>query len=154
MIHWLRSWQGISDIMWLVFLLLVLGYFWRKWLFLNQVKYWLITKGRITQFFWTRDGRHIWPKIEYTYQVCDMDFIGEYFFLDTANNNPHSHYSRYLAYRTAIAFEKDQDIDVYYNPNNPAQAVLDIRIPRKLKFIIVLLITMIGVHLLMIIRSW
>lgn len=128
----------------------MLWYFWRDRQFLAQAKYWLITKGRITLFEWTQEGPRLWPKIQYTYQVFDKDFYGEYLFLDTAHNNPNSKYARNIAYRAAMAYEDDVDIDVFYNPNNPQQAVLDITIPRKLNLIIVLLLILIILHLVIV----
>lgn len=116
-----------------------------------QTKFWLITKGRITSFEWTKAGPRLWPRIEYRYQVFDNDFQGEYLFLDTSHNNPNSKYARHVAYRAAMAYENDEEIDVYYNPNNPYQAVLDTTIPRKLNLIIALLLALIVFHLVMVV---
>lgn len=147
MTNWLLSWHWLLDLLWLIFLLVLLRHFWRDRQSLQQTKFWLITKGRITRFVWTREGHQLWPKIEYTYQVFDRDFIGEYLFLDTSHNNPNSKYARKVAYRAAIAFEKDEEIDIFYNPNNPEQAALDVTMPRKLNLIIILLVLLIIVHL-------
>ena len=153
--NWFLSWRGLLDVVWLLFLLSLLLHFWRDRQLLRQTRFWLITKGRITQFRWSQDGPRIWPKIEYSYQVFDHDFQGEYLFLDTAHNNPNSKYARQVAYRAAIAYEKDEEIDVFYNPNNPQQAVLDITIPRKLNVIIALLVAFIILHLtIMVYRLW
>ena len=119
------SWRGLLDILWLLFLLSMVWHFWRERQLLTQTKFWLITKGRITSFEWTKVGPRLWPRIEYRYQVFDKDFQGEYLFLDTSHNNPNSKYARQVAYRAAMAYENDEEIDVYYNPNNPYQAVLD-----------------------------
>lgn len=151
---WMVSWQGVIDIAWLLFLLVLLKHFWSERQFLSQARDWLITKGRMTQFLWTRDGNRVWAKIEYTYHLYDQDFVGEYFFLDTSHNNPNSSYSRQVAYRAAVAFEKDEEIDVYYNPDNPNQSALDVRIPGKLNVIISLLLFLIGLHLLVVLRRW
>jgi hypothetical protein len=142
--------RGVLDLVWLFFLLFMLWHFWRARRFLAQTKFWLITKGRITRFEWTREGPRLWPKIQYTYQVFDKDFYGEYLFLDTSHNNPNSKYARKVAYRAAVAYEEDKDIDVFYNPNNPEQAVLDITIPHKLNLIIVLLVLLIILHLVVV----
>lgn len=145
------SWRGLLDLAWLFFLLFMLRYFWRNRQFLAQSKDWLITKGRITLFEWTQEGPRLWPKIQYTYQVFDKDFYGEYLFLDTSHNNPNSKYARKIAYRAAMAYEDDVDIDVFYNPNNPQQAVLDITMPRKLNLIIALLLILIILHLVVVV---
>jgi hypothetical protein len=140
------SWRGMLDLIWLFFLFYLLWHFWRDRQFLAQAQYWLITKGRITLFEWVREGPRLWPKIQYKYQVFDHDYYGEYLFLDTSLNNPNSKYAREIAYRAAMAYEDDVDIDVFYNPNNPEQAALDITIPRKLNLIVALLIGLIIVH--------
>jgi Protein of unknown function (DUF3592) len=145
------SWRGLLDVVWLLFLLSMLWYFWRERHILAQTQFWLITKGRITQFEWTGEGYQLWPKIEYTYQVLNQDFRGEYLFLDTSLNNPNSKYARKVAYRAAVAYEKDAEIDVFYNPNDPQQAALDISIPPKLNLIIVLLVVLIILHLVIVI---
>ena len=144
------SWRAGLDLIWLIFLLYLLWHFWRDRQFLAQTQDWLITKGRITLFEWTREGPRLWPKIQYKYQVLDQDFYGEYLFLDTAHNNPTSKYARMVAYRAAVAYEEDAEIDVHYNPNDPKQAVLDITIPRKLNLILVLVAALIIVHLVVV----
>lgn len=143
--------RGMLDLAWLFFLLFMLWHFWRARQFLAQTKYWLITKGRITVFKWTHEGPRWWPQIQYSYQVFDQDFCGQYLFLDTSHNNPNSKYARKVAYRAAMAYEDDREIDVFYNPNNPQQAVLDITIPRKLNLIIVLLGLLVILHFVVIV---
>ncbi|MBA2711180.1 MAG: DUF3592 domain-containing protein [Tatlockia sp.] len=143
------------DFIWLLFLLYLLWHFWRDRQFLAQAQDWLITKGRITLFEWTREGPRLWPKIQYKYQVFEQDYFCEYFFLDTSLNNPNSKYARNVAYRAALAYEDDVDIDVFYNPNDPKQAALDITIPWKLNLIIFLLSGFIALHLAVVLaRLW
>lgn len=151
MLSRLLSWQSLLDLVWLLFLIFLLRYFWRDRKALVQTRSWLITKGRITSFEWTREGPRLWPRIKYSYQVFDQDFVGEYLFLDTAHNNPNSKYARKVAYKAAMAYERNAEIDVFYNPNNPEQAVLDITMPKKLNLILVLLIMLIILHLVVII---
>lgn len=151
MANWLLSGRGMVDVIWLVFLFYLLWHFWRDRQLLARTRHWLITKGRITQFEWARVGRQLWPKIQYTYQVFDQEYASEYLFLDTSHNNPTSKYARLVAYRAAVAYEDDVDIDVFYNPNNPKQAALDITIPRKLNVIIALLIALIILHVVVVI---
>jgi hypothetical protein len=50
-----------------------------------------------------------------------------------------------------VAYEEDADIDVFYNPNNPTQAALDITMPRKLNLIVGLLLALIILHLVVVI---
>lgn len=154
MVHWIMSWRGFLDLVWLFFLLFLLRYFWRNRQSLKQSQSWLITKGHITQFAWIEERHRLWPKIEYSYQVFDRDFQSESFFLDSPHNTPNSQYARKLAYRVAVAYEKDETIDVYYNPNNPQQAVLDTSIPRKLDVIIGLLIALILLHFVIVVCRW
>lgn len=147
MTNWLVSSQGFMDILWLSFLLFLLWHFWQERQALKIASHWLITKGRITQFVWAQEEHRLWPKIEYSYQLFDQDFKGEYLFLDTSRNNPASKYARKVAYRAAMAFEHDEEIDIYYNPDNPLQSALDVRIPTKLNVIIGLLLFLLALHL-------
>lgn len=140
------SWQTLADITWFILLILLFRHFWIDRKSLMKTHNWFLTKGRIIHFLWTKEGAHVWPKIEYTYQVFNQEFKGEYFFLDTSHNNPNSKYARLIAYRAAMAYEHHEDIDVFYNPLDPSQAVLDIRIPRKLNVIIGLLGGLIVLH--------
>lgn len=149
------SWHSFLDLAWLILLLFMLVYFWRDRHLLQQTKYWLITKGRITSFEWAQEGARIWPRISYVYHVFDQEFQSEYLFLDTSHNSPQSKYARGVAYRAAVAYQNDEEIDVFYNPNNPHQAALDITMPLKLNIIIILLIALIVLHLCFIIgRLW
>lgn len=144
------SWQSVLDLGWLLFLLLILGYFWSIRREIRQAQVWPKTKGRITYCKWTVAGHRLWPEIEYIYHIGEQDFIGEHLFLDTSHRDPSSKYARKLAYKVAKAYQKDETIDVYYNPAKPEQAVLDTRIPGKLNFILVLIVAFIVAHLIII----
>lgn len=144
---WLVMWRWILDLGWLVVLFIVLRHFWRDRQTLLQAQSWLQVKGRITVCEWTKAGHSVWPKIEYSYQVHDKNLTGEYLFLDTAHNNPNSSYARRVAYKAAVAFKEDEEIDVYYNPNQPEQSALDVTMPKKLNVILILIGTLIVVHL-------
>jgi len=147
MLDLILSWRSVADMAWLIFLLVMLRHFWLERWVLQEAHYWLLTTGQVTRLEWTQEGHQLWPKIEYTYQVNDRDFLGEYFFLDTAHNNPNSKYARKVAYRAAVAYQKGEAISVYYNPENPQQSALDVHIPYKLNVIIGLLIVLIVSHL-------
>lgn len=144
---WQLVWRLMIDLGWLFFLLLLFRHFWQDRQGLIGAKYWLITKGHITSCEWTKIGHSVWPKIEYSYQVCGKELTGEYLFLDTAHNNPNSKYSRNIAYKVAVAFKEDEDIDVYYNPSDPNQSALDVTMPIKLNIILILIGTVIVIHL-------
>jgi hypothetical protein len=141
------SLKTLVDLGWLVFLLLVFRYFWRARRVTGQTKHWVKTRGRVTQCEWAVHGHSIWPKIEYIYQIDDKDVTGEYLFLDTVHNDPNSKYARNMAYKVANAYKNNEDIDVYYNPDRPEEAVLDTTIPRKLNLILVFTATLIILHL-------
>lgn len=141
------SLKTLVDLGWLVFLLLVFRYFWRARRVTGQTKHWVKTRGRVTQCEWAVQGHSIWPKIEYIYQIDDNDVTGEYLFLDTVHNDPNSKYARNMAYKVANAYKNNEDIDVYYNPDKPEEAVLDTTIPRKLNLILVFTATLIILHL-------
>ncbi len=144
---WHFSAKWVLDLGWLLFLLILLKHFWQDRKELLRTQSWLITKGHITHCEWTTIGHSVWPKIEYSYQVHERDLVGEYLFLDTAHNSPSSKYSRQVAYKAALAFKEDAEIEVFYNPNNPEQSALDITMPKKLNFIIILLGALIFLHL-------
>lgn len=145
--NWLTIWRWTLDFLWLLALLYVFRHFWQKRANLLIAQHWLQTKGRVTACEWTQVGHSVWPKIEYTYQVNEQSLIGEYLFLDTAHNNPNSKYSRSVAYKAAVAFQENAEIDVYYNPNQPEQSALDVTIPSKLNIILILIGMLIVVHL-------
>ncbi|MFT4058489.1 MAG: DUF3592 domain-containing protein [Legionella sp.] len=136
---WLSIWRWILDLSWLFVLLILLRYFWQSRKSLAAAQAWLKTKGHITSCEWSTIGHSVWPKIEYSYQVYDRDLVGHYLFLDTIHNNPNSKYARQIAYKVAVAFKENNEIDVYYNPNHPEQSALDVAMPKKLNFILMLI---------------
>ncbi len=145
--NWFMSSRSFIDLLFLVFLMLTLRYFWKERSFLCQTQHWLKTKGHMIQFKLTNKENRYWPKIAYTYQVFGKTFTGHALFLDTTHNSPASRYSRRVAYQAALAYERNTEIEIYYNPNDPGQCVLDITIPRKLNAIIATLILIICVQL-------
>jgi hypothetical protein len=131
------------DLIWLLFLLMLLGYFLYVRKRINRTKNWIKTSGHITACEWSTQGHQVWPKIQYTFEVDGNEMIGEHLFIDTAHNNPASKYARKLAYKVAQAHKHNESIDVYYELGNPKNAVLDIKMPWKLNFIISLLLGLI-----------
>ncbi len=147
MTDWLTSWTGLLDMLWLLFLLFILNYFWKDRKALMQTRNWIKTKGKVTDIQWTQEKHRTWPEIEYSYLVNDLEYIGQYLFLDTAHNNPNSLYARRIAYKAAMSYEKNQELTVYYNPMQPEQSALDITMPRKLNVVIAFIIGLIIFHL-------
>lgn len=142
----LNTGRWILDIGWLVILLILLMHFLRDRKELLKAQSWLRAKGHIISCEWVEAGHSVWPKIEYSYQVFEQDLIGEYLFLDTSHNNPHSKYSRLIAYKVAMAFKEGSEIDVYYNPNQPDQSALDVTMPVKLNVILICIVVLIVIH--------
>ncbi|MGC1182399.1 DUF3592 domain-containing protein [Legionella sp.] len=136
---WHGIWRCVLDLGWLTVLFILLRHFWLDRQILLQAQTWLKVKGNITTCKWTQNKHNVWPKIEYSYQVHDQTMIGEYLFLDTAHNNPNSKYARNVAYKAAVAFKENKEIDVYYNPNHPEQSALDVTMPNKLNVILILI---------------
>ena len=143
----LHSGRWMLDIGWLIVLLILLLHFLRDRKALVQAQSWLKVKGHITSCEWVEQHHSIWPKIEYSYQIHDKDLVGEHLFLDTSHNNPYSKYSRRIAYKAAIAYKENAEIDVYYNPNNPEQSALDVTMPSKLSIILLLIVAMLVIHI-------
>lgn len=131
-------------------LLLFLNYFIRDLKLLRHSHQWLKTKGQITQCELIKQGHTYWPRIEYHYTINDREFTGHYFFVDTSLNNPNSRYARELAYRIINAYNKGEEVDIYYDPNKPTVSALDVTIPKKLYLILGLIFLLITVHLFLI----
>ncbi len=140
------SGQTILDLGWLLFLTLLFAYFWRARKLTEQTKLWFKTQGRITYCELVPYEECLWPKIEYVYQVDNQEFTSQILFLDIAHNNLHGAHPRALAYRLVSAFKEDETIDVYYNPDNPEQAVLDTTIPWKLNMILGVIAALLLLH--------
>ena len=151
---YLFSWQNLFDLGWLLFLLLMFWYFWRVRQFTLQTRYWVKTRGRVTRCEWTTSGHRVWPKIEYIYQVGERDYTGEYLFFDTEHNDPNSAYSRLVAYKVVNAYTKNEDVDVYYNPDRPEQAVLDTTIPRKINVALGFIAALVVLHVIIKAATW
>lgn len=135
------------DLGWLLFLFILLKHFWQDRKALLRAQSWLKTKGHIVTYELNTVGQTAWPKIEYSYWVHDRELTGEHLFLDTSHNNPYSKYSRQIAYKAAMAFKENAEIEIYYNPNHPEQSALDITMPFKLDIILILIGFLIILHL-------
>lgn len=143
--------RAFLDLSWLAILLIMFHHFWKSRQILLDAQGWLKAKGHVTRYKLIREGHTLWPKIEYEYFVYDKNLIGHYLFLDTAHNNPHSKYSRDVAYKAAIAYQEHLEIDVYYNPNRPEESALDVTMPSKLTAILVVIGMLIGVQLVLVV---
>lgn len=145
--QFLFSVRGVSDLIWLGFLIILLIYFWRKRQEAKQTLNWVKTTGRIIQCEFTQDGHRIWPKLEYSYMVNEQEYTAEHLFPDTFHNNPDSKYARKIAYNAAIAWKQQQEITVYYDPFYPQRAALDVHVPVKLTVVVLLISLLLAVHL-------
>lgn len=145
--NWLSAWRWLLDLGWLTVLVLLFRHFWQERKSLLKAHSWLKVKGHITHCEWTTIGHSAWPKIEYAYQINEQDLVGEHLFLDTAHNNPNSKYARQVAYKVAMAFKENEEIDIFYNPNHPEQSALDVTMPKKLDIILLLIGTLFCLHL-------
>lgn len=140
------SWQTMLDFGWLIFLLFVFRQCWISRQYTHQTQRWHKTMGHITKCEWKICQHVLWPTIEYVYQVGDKDFTNDHICRDTLHQSPTSAHMRRLAYQIANAFQHNQNLDVYYDPNHPEQSVLDTTIPRKLQMIVFVLGILIGVQ--------
>ena len=154
MVTWANLGQWTLDFVWLLLLFILLNHFWQKRTDLASAQSWLKVKGRIISCEWTAVGHSVWPKIEYIYQVHERELTGEYLFLDTSHNNPHSQYARNMAHKAALAFKENTEIDIYYNPNRPEQSALDVTIPVKLNVILIAMSSLILLHVSIIISRF
>lgn len=142
------------DLVWLLILLFLFQHFWKQRQVLLDAQGWLKAKGRVIYYKLIREGHTLWPKIEYEYCVYDKNLVGNYLFLDTIHNNPHSKYSRKVAYKAALAYKEDLEIEVYYNPNKPEESALDVSMPSKLTAILLVIGLLIVLHLVLITRHF
>ncbi len=129
-------------------------HFWRVRQMTRETKLWFKTQGYITECELVTYEHRLWPKIEYVYKVDDREFIGDVLFLDIAHINLHSAHARDVAYRAVNAYKQNDPIDVYYNPENPAQAVLDITIPWKLNLILGFIIGLLLLHMVILFNRY
>lgn len=154
MIAKLLSWQSFFDFGLLILLLGIFAYFWRDLYKVKGAKNWIKTRGRISNYTLEKQGNSLWPKMEYTYLVADKQYTGYDFFLTSAHKEIYSLYARNLAYQMAKAYHANEEIDVYYNPKNPEEAVLDTTISHKLTFILAIIGAFIFIHLFLIISRF
>lgn len=147
------SWGLVLDVGWFLFLLIMFSYFWRQRAALLKTQHWKITTGRIESCEWRRDGHQLWPEIQYSYTVGDQKYTGAHLLLDTTHVNPNSAYARQLAYKVADAYKEDKALGVYYDPDNPASAVLARNVPWKLNFIALFFSGLIILHLIVMIKK-
>lgn len=143
---WHNAWKWSLDSGWFLFLLIILIHFWRKKRNFVLAKSWVIVKGHVTSCKWAEVGHSLWPKIEYSFHVGDVEIIGDDLFVDSSANNPGSKHARDIAYQTAVAFKENREIDVYYNPDNTRQSALDVSVPFRLNFILTVIWLLIAVH--------
>lgn len=147
----LWSWQSIWDTAWLIFLITMFSYYWFHRRNTLKTKHWQIALGRITQWKWTLNGHAIWLKIEYVYEVEEHTYFNTALFFEQAHVNPNSRYARKFAYKLAQAYQHNEQVTVYYNPEGPGEAVLDIATPNKLIGILIFIALLILLHLALVI---
>lgn len=129
----------LISIIWLTFLLVVFIFFFNQYRRLKKVADWPVTEGKVVEFTIEEQNRTYWPSIAYQYQVNGQMHESEHFFADTAHHTPRTQRARQLAYDTAQAYLNEKPVVVHYNPYAPEQAVLDVKVPRKLITIMVVL---------------
>ncbi|KTD52210.1 hypothetical protein Lqui_1054 [Legionella quinlivanii] len=133
------TWQGIIAFIWMLILLFMLGYFWRYRSKFKTSQAWPVAKGQITELIWVKKDHFLWADIQYSYVVNGVSYANNSLFIEQRFRSPKSAYARQVAYQAALAYEKGEDIRVFYNPSNPQEAALDTRVPLKLTIILVLL---------------
>lgn len=138
----------IIDIIWLLFLFLLLVYFMFLRSKAKKASHWHTTEAYITACEWSTEGYNLWPKIQFKYYVDGMEYMSEHLFLDTSHNTPTSRYARRVAYKVAKAHINNEPIKVYYHPDEPEISAIDVKVPSKINFIIFLLSGLILLHLI------
>ncbi len=138
MLYRLLSWQSLIDFLWLIFLIVLLIHFWKKRQILVAASSWKKTKGLIHELDWTKENNSLWLQVTYTYQLFEQEYLGDCIFLDEASNRKNNAYTRSVAYRIVMAFKNQDYLDVYYNPENLMESALDVKIPRGLEVVLVM----------------
>lgn len=139
--------QLIIDGIWLVLLLTIFAFFWQALQALREYKRWPSTKGRIITLEWLETNQFVWPQVTYSYHVQDQEFMADGLFPESGQYLLGRRSVQQLSYSIANAYEKKEEITVFYNPDDPRQAVLATTIPRKLLLIVGLLLFFIVLHL-------
>jgi len=153
--HGLFAWRNGADLLWLGLLGIMLLVLWRnKRQFQQKTRSWLTTAGQVSFFEWSSHGHLPWPKIQYTYEVDEVEYQGNTIYLSTARHNLNASYARQLAYRVALAYEQDEPIPVYYDPALPEQSALDISLPKKLNIFMVFIGFLLVLHLTVMVLRW
>lgn len=147
----LWSWQGLWDMAWLLFLITMFSYYWVHRRNTLKIKHWHKALGRITKWRWTLHGHAVWLKIEYVYQVEQQSYFNTALFFEQAHVNPNSRYARKFAYKLAQAYQHNEQVPVYYNPEAPGEAVLDLAPSKKLTAILILVTVLITLHLVLVV---
>lgn len=134
------------NLVWLVFLLILLTYFIFLRIKISQAKKWKKTKGEIISCEWKKELHTLWPKIKYEYTVQGDTYTSINILFDTTHSTAHSKHAKKTAYKIAKAIKNGDKIDVFYNPDKPEIAVLDRNVPKKLDFIIGLISIFTALH--------
>ncbi|MCE3045162.1 DUF3592 domain-containing protein [Legionella sp. 16cNR16C] len=140
------TWQSTIAVIWMLVLLFMLGYFWRYRSKFKTSQVWPFAKGQITRLNWIRKDHFLWADIQYSYVVDGVGYTNNCLFIEQRFRSPKSAYARRIAYQAALAYEKGEEITVFYNPVNPQEAALDTRVPLKLTIILILLGVFLVIH--------
>ena len=115
----------------------------------EESKAWPATAGEITQAYiresQTRDSdgymtTSYYPEVRYLYDARGVAYTGEQISFGGAIGGSHQKAAEIVA-----QYPVGKNLTVYYNPNNPAEAVIERRIGSKLFLIIGAIFTVIGV---------
>lgn len=141
------SWVLLLDITWLILLTLILRNFLIDIRTLRTVSQWPQTQGKVESMELVETEGSYWPKLCYQYQVNDVEYSGKNIFLDSILNAPHKAYSKRVAHDIAKAYQQDEEVTVYYDPQHAELSVLNTRVPPKLYVIASILGLLIAGHL-------
>lgn len=145
----ISNWQIIADLIWLFFLLFLMGSLLRNLRTLRRKKkLWQKTHGRITQVEWVEIGHSLWPEVTYQFEVLNQEYVGDRYFFTEAHQSLHAQNARDFAYKIVQNFTSEDTIDVYYDPIDPHQSVLNPQAKGRLGLFIGLLSLLLGTHLL------
>lgn len=141
----------LISLVWIFLLLVLFAFFLIQYWNLKKIAGWPTTEGKITHFDMQEENQTFWPQIAYQYEVNGITHESHLFFPDTTHHTPQTRAAKKVAYQTAQAYLNDRPIPVHYNPSAPEQAVLDVKIPKKLIAILLILIGLILTEIILVI---
>lgn len=123
------------DLLWLAILAISLRYFYQLRYKLKELALWHKTLATINSCEWQFEAGRRYPIIEYNYTVKQKKYRNSNVFVDNSYNFINSKYAVKKISALVNSWKNNEAVEVYYDPCEPENATLDLRVPKKLKYI-------------------